>query len=235
MIGFDRPIKPEWIYETLKLIKIGEKPSAYYKPFEDIVKELIGKEGKRKVRTVIFRSFIYSFQKKRTIVENNMFIEWVREHPLAYMQPLFLLKLLLDYEITGFIIKKIDLNLKESNVLSSKIITQKMVQEFGDRDVVKRSVHSFLKTLVHFRIFKQLGVNEYHFMGKYHLTDEQVRDMLLLYVNSFLKSKVLDLSQIDSKHFYFFEEIDFSQVARKYHMRNWELIRDANRNILMVK
>lgn len=72
-------------------------------------------------------------------------------------------------------------------------------------------------------------------MGKYHLTDEQVRDMLLLYVNSFLKSKVLDLSQIDPKHFYFFEGIDFSQVARKYHRRNWELIRDANSNILMVK
>lgn len=235
MIGFDRPVKPEWIYETLKMIQVGEKPSKYNRLFEYIAKELIGKEGKRKVRTVIFRSFIYSFQEKRTIIENNKFIEWVQGHPLVYMQPLFLLKLLLDYEITGFIIKKIDLNLKESSVVSSKIITQKMVQQFGDRDVVRRSVRSFLKTLVHFRIFKQLGTYEYQFMGKYNLSDEQVRDLLLIYMDSFLKSKVLDLSQIDPKHFYFFEEIDLFQIARKYHTKNWELIRDTNRNILMVR
>ncbi len=235
MIGLDRPVKPEWIYETLKMIRVGEKPSAYNQPFEDIAKELIGKEGKRKVRTVIFRSFIYSFQKKRTVIENNLFIEWVKKRPLAYMQPLFLLKLLLDYEIANFIIKKIDLNLKESNVLSSKIITQKMVQEFGDRDVVKRSVRSFLKTLVHFRILKQQGTYDHQFLGKYNLSDEQVRDLLLLYTISFLNSKLIDLSQIDPTHLYFFKEIDLLNVARKYHSKDWEFIRDTNRNILMIR
>ncbi len=53
------------------MIQIGDNPSNYNIPFESIAKELVGKEGKRKVRTVIFRSFIYSFQPKRTKIRIN--------------------------------------------------------------------------------------------------------------------------------------------------------------------
>ena len=50
MIGFDRPVKPGWIYETLKIVRVGEKPSTYNQPFEDIAKELIGKEAAERRR-----------------------------------------------------------------------------------------------------------------------------------------------------------------------------------------
>ena len=58
MIGFDRPLRPHWIYETLLVAEPGQKLSELNKPFESIARELTGKEGKRKVRTVLFRCFL---------------------------------------------------------------------------------------------------------------------------------------------------------------------------------
>ena len=150
MIGIDRPLRPEWIYEILKIVEVGEKPISYNEPFEDIAKELIGKEGKKKARTIIFRSFIYSFQKKKTFVENNIFIECVKGSTLDEIKPLFLLKILIDYEICRFVIQKIGVSIDNSNHISVPLLYKKMVQEYGDRDVVKRSLRSFLSTLVHF-------------------------------------------------------------------------------------
>ncbi len=236
MIGFDRPLKPEWIYETLKMVKVGDKPSNYNEPFENIAKELVGKEGKRKVRTIIFRSFIYSFQKKRTLIEKNIFIEWAQTHPLEYMLPLFLAKLLIDYEITRFITKKIELSLNHhTNKLSSAIITQKMIQEYGDREVVRHSVNDFLSTLVHFKILERIKPREFRFKKKLSLNNEQAKDFLLLFARSYLKSGVVDLSKIDTTLLYFFEKVDFKSVAQKYHGKYWEYIRDVNRNLLLIK
>ncbi len=235
MIGLDRPVKPEWIYKTLKMVNPGENPSVYNEPFEHIAKELVGKEGKRKVRTIIFRSFIYSFQEKRTVIENNMFIEWAKQHPLEYLRPLFLAKLLMDYEITRFITKKIELSFDHTNQLSSAILSQKMIQEFGDREVVRHSVNDFLKTLVHFKIFEKIKLREFRFVKKFNLSNEQVKDFLLLYARAFLKSNFVDLSKIDLTILYFYEDIDLKNVARKYHVNTWEYIRDVNRDIVMLK
>ncbi len=48
MIGFDRPLKPLWIYKFIQAIKIGDKIAAYNDEFNAILWELDGKEGKRK-------------------------------------------------------------------------------------------------------------------------------------------------------------------------------------------
>ena len=58
MIAFDRPLRPRWIYETLQLAEPGQRLTELNLPFEGIATELTGKEGKRKVRTVLFRCFL---------------------------------------------------------------------------------------------------------------------------------------------------------------------------------
>lgn len=234
MIGFDRPLKPEWIYKTLQLIEVGENRSKYNEPFEDIAIELVGKEGKRKVRTVIFRSFIYSLQEKRNVIENNLFIEWSRKVTLEALTPLFLTKILMDYEVCRFITQKINLSFDQTNHLSSTILSKKMVHEYGDRDIARRSVRAFLKTLVHFKIFEQIDTNNYRLIKKYKLNKEQVRMFIHLYSSYFLKSKALDLSHIENTLASFFEEPNFLEIAREFHTKDWEYIRDAGRNLLLL-
>lgn len=235
MIGFDRPVKPEWIFETLKLIEVGENPSIYNQPFEEIAKELVGKEGKRKVRTVIFRSFVFSFQEKRSKIENNIFVEWVHQYSLEQLKPLFLAKILMDYEITRFITRKIELGSDNTNMLSSAILTKRMIQDYGDREVVRRSLRAFLKTLIHFGVLEQVGTREYRLRNKMTLDQNDIKNFILLYSRSYLDSKVVDLNNIERSLLYFFSEMSFEDPAKKYHGIEWEYIRDFNRNQLLMR
>lgn len=235
MIGLDRPLRHVWIYETLKMVEVGAKPSIYNEPFEDIAQELVGKEGKRKVRTVIFRTFIYSFQKKRTKIENNMFLQLADSHSLSYLKPLFLWKILMDYGIARFITQKITLGVDHSGHISTQLLSKKLVQEYGDRDVVKRSLRSFMTTLVHFGVLSQEDKNNYTLLPKGIVSDEQVRDFLLLYGANFLESEIVDLQNIPEEFFYFSETVDMTSVAQEFNGKDWEYVREVGRNVLMLK
>lgn len=235
MIGFDRPIKPEWIYNLLKEIKIGTNPSEYNKIFENIAKELTGKEGKRKARTIIFRSFIYSFQQKRTSVKNNIFLEWVGKYTECELRPLFLVKLMIDHEVLRFITKKIPISYDSNGYLSSIVLTKKMLTEHGDRDVVKRSVRSFLKTLCDFGVIEEIQKSRFNHLHKIKLDDEQTKNFLILYSKCYINSGYLDLNNIDAGLTNFLELSELRNVANIYNNQCWSYIRDSGRSVLMMK
>ena len=58
MTGFDRPLKPTWIYNFVKIVEIGDTITDHKPEFNKILWELDGEEGKRKVRTVLSRYFM---------------------------------------------------------------------------------------------------------------------------------------------------------------------------------
>ena len=59
MIGYDRPLKPEWIYHTLTTIIPGSKPEDFYDSYINIASERIGKDGRRKIKNNCRLSFGY--------------------------------------------------------------------------------------------------------------------------------------------------------------------------------
>lgn len=65
MIGFDRPLKPSWIYRFIQTVEIGDTLSNHKDEFNAILWELEGEEGKRKVRTVLSRYFLKSEKKSK--------------------------------------------------------------------------------------------------------------------------------------------------------------------------
>lgn len=217
------------------MIEVGEKPSVYNKPFEDIAKELVGKEGKRKVRTVIFRTFIYSLQEGRGKIESNLFLKWIESKSSKYLKPLFLWKILMDYEISRFITQKIALCVDHSGHISTPLLSKKLVQKYGDRDVVRRSLRSFMATLVHFGCLSQENKNDYTLLPQHTVNIEQLRDFLLLYSAASLKSEVIDVQNIPTELFFFFQDIDLTTVAHEFNGKYWEYIRELDRNILVLK
>ena len=134
----------------------------------------------------------------------------------------------MDYEVARFIIKKIDICVDSSNRLSVVLLSKKLVQEYGDRDVVKRSLRSFLATLDHFRFLSQIDKKNYNLFDKALLSDEQLRDFLLLYAKLFLRSKVVDLKNIEPEFLFFFKPVNLREVAKKYNGIAWEYIRGVN-------
>lgn len=235
MIGFDRPLRPKWIYEVLNMIEPGKNPSDFNLTFENIANELVGKEGKRKVRTVLFRSFIFSFQEQRNKIENNLLIDLSREKKIDYMKPIYLIKLIMDYEIIRFIINKMELLFSSSQEITTPILTKKMVQEYGDRDVVPRSVRSFLKTLEHFGILLMVDSKTARIINNFQLNEEQLKDVLILYAKSYIKSNIIDLQQIDKTIFAFNDTQKFDEVAMQYNGTNWEYVKEYHRSMLILK
>ncbi|MDP2061167.1 MAG: hypothetical protein Q8J97_15600, partial [Flavobacteriaceae bacterium] len=181
MLGYDRPLKPEWIYKSLKLVEPGRKPEEFYDAYNDIAVELTGKDGRRKTRTVLFRTFIYSFQEKQSNIENNMLMELSKQQDFEYMKPLYMAKFMLDYEMLTQFTRVFFQIFDPSQTISTKALTSKMVEKFGDTEIVKRSTRAFLKTLSDFNLIEKVTQDSFHQLPKEELSDEQVKDIINLY------------------------------------------------------
>jgi len=234
-MGFDRPLKPEWIYKTLKMIEPGKKPSDYYIPFDEtIAVEMTGKDGRRKARTVLFRTFIYSFQNQKNTITDNLLIELCKTYDIKFMKPLFIAKLITDYEILRFMTQKILQLFDPSQELNSAIISKKMVAKFGDTEIIKRSVRSFLKTLTSFGILEPLSTTRYCQIPQTALNPDQVKFILKLYANS-QHTRQIDIKNFDKLIFAYYQLPALNKVALAFHNQEWEYIKGVNRELLLLK
>lgn len=234
MLGYDRPLKPEWIYKSLKLVDTGKKPEDYYDAYNKIAVELTGKDGRRKTRTVLFRTFIFSFQEKQSVIENNILIELTKEHDFEYMKPIYMAKFMLDYEILAYFTKIFFQIFDPSQTISTKAITAKMVEKFGDLEIVKRSTRAFLKTLTDFNLIEKVSQDSFHQLPKNELSDNQVKDILNLYSDC-NHTKQINLQTLDSVLFAWFKKPELEKVAHKFHPSEWEYVAGMDRNLIILK
>jgi hypothetical protein len=234
MIGYDRPLKAEWIYKSLQLVEAGHNPKEYYEGYDDIAVELTGKDGRRKTRTVLFRTFIFNFQEKTSIIEENILISLCKEKSFEYMKPILLSKFILDYEILNQFSNLYSKIFDDSQEISTKAITARMVESFGDAEIIKRSTRAFLKTLHSFGIIEPLSSTAYSQLQKSVLSIEQVKDILLLYAVS-NHTKQIDLKHLDKSLFAYYKTPSLSEIANKYHTNEWEYIRGSDRELLMLR
>ena len=234
MIGYDRPLKPEWIYKTLQLVQPGRKPEEFYDAYNGIAVELTGKDGMRKTRTVLFRTFIYSFQESTSIIEDNMLLSLCKQKDFGYMKPLLLAKFIMDYEILRFFTQKFYQIFDPSQEVSSKAITAKMVESYGDIEIIKRSTRSFLKTLCDFKILETINSTKYYQLPKTALSTDQVRDILKLYAIT-NHTKQIDIQNLDKSMFAFYQTTDFNNVAKENNTSEWEYISGVDRKLLILK
>ena len=234
MMGYDRPLKPEWIYKTLKNIEVGTKPEDFYDVYNEIAVELTGKDGRRKTRTVLFRTFIYSFQESKTKIESNLIIELSKKHDFEYMKPIYMAMFILNYEILKYFTQMFYRIFDASQIVSSVALTKKMTESYGDTEIVKRSTRAFLKTLSDFGILEAKSLNNYEQINKINLTSEQIADILELYavVNH---TKQINIKNLDKTIFSYYNISDLTEIANKYHTDKWEYIRGIDRELLMLR
>jgi hypothetical protein len=235
LLGFDRPLRPEWIYELLKILEVGKKPNEYYAYYdENICNQLVGKHGKRKTRTILLRTFLYNFQDTKSVIHDNFILQLSRQHDLEYLKPIYIAKLLIDYNILRYLSGQTNRLFDSSQTITSKILTQKMVDKFGDLEIIKRSTRSFLKTLSDFGILQPISPTEFQQLPKLMLSNEQVKDILLLYALSYNTEQV-DVVNFDTSIFTFYHIPNLNEVAKTFHSKNWEYIRGVERGFLMLR
>lgn len=233
MIGYDRPLKPEWIYKTLRLVEPGKKPEDFYDAYDDIALELTGKDGRRKTRTVLFRTFIYSFQENKSLITENFLIQLSKKKDFNYMKPIYLAMFIMDYEILKYFTQTYFKIFDSSQEISSTVLTKKMTETYGDSEIVKRSTRSFLKTLSDFGIIIPKNKNVFEQISKVSLLEEQVADILKLYA-IVTHTKQLNIGAMDKTIFAYYKIPDLSSIANQYHTSKWEYIKGIDRELLMM-
>lgn len=233
MIGFDRPLRPHWIYESLLLAKPGQKMTELNLPFENIARELTGKEGKRKARTVLFRCFLRS-EENDTRVRDALFLKDMSEDKgLEFMKPIYLFYLVGKTDTLVKISKHIFRLYDFGDEISIQFLKNKMIDEFGERDVVGRATSSFVQTLEYFGIVQKVGTNAV-LKKRLQVDEEQLRSMFILYSQEILHSPQVSLNHLPEFLFNYFDLPNVKNVAQKYNGQYWDYQHRMNDDYLIV-
>jgi hypothetical protein len=233
MIGFDRPLRPNWIYESLLLANPGQKLSELNVPFESIACELTGKEGKRKARTVLFRCFLRA-ENNKTRVRKDLVLKNISSgHDLEFMKPIYLFYLIGKTETLFKISEHIFRLYDYGEEFDIQFLKKKMIDEFGERDVVGRSARSFIQTLDYFGIAEKTG-NKATLKRRLLLNDEQFRIVLELYSREILQSPQISLNHLPGPIFNYFEIPNLKTIAQKYNGEYWDYQHRIKDDFLMV-
>jgi len=225
MIGFDRPLRPEWIHHALHLWRPNTPLRAFYEDFNKIAYQLYGKEGKRKARTVLFRYF-FDFKGRppnQITTENCLLATLSQKLELDELKPLYITVLVLRSSTLQNILKTI-LRLYPNGTIETQQIVEKAVGLYGERDVVKRSTRSFLTTLVHFGVLSREGVN-YVWKNKLPCSTDQLAYIIAFFC---LETGCVDIPLERIKHDIGFGLLDLTHLedcAKKYNSKLWSYIR----------
>lgn len=221
MIGFDRPLRPCWIYEILLLAQPGQKLRELNSAFEEIVRELTGKEGKRKVRTVLFRCFLRDPANRGRVRKKLWIKELSQQHGLTFMTPIYLFYLIASTETLIIISEHIFRLYGWESEINSSFLKRKMVEGNGERDVVIRSVRSFLNTLLYFEVIIRSG-KKLILHKPLPINEEQAAIMLQLWAKELRPTPQIDLNQLPPAIFAWFAWPDLRAVARQYNGELWD-------------
>lgn len=222
MIGFDRPLKPSWIYEFIKIVEIGDKITDHNPEFESILWELDGKDGKRKIRTVLSRYFFKTAENpKSKYVEYTPLVDICKNYPLEEIKPLLLYHLLMR----SAVLRKLTMMIQEiygDQNINYPFLRKKVIEKFGERDISARSLRNLMATLVNFDILERINTKEYTWKNKLFVNEMNACYMLKLYSEEFKKSPQVNLDDLEDYLFLYFTKPDFSQIANKYNAILWE-------------
>ncbi len=233
MIGFDRPLRPEWIHELMTIAEPGQKLQLLNKPFEEIAIELTGKEGIRKARTVLFRAYLRG--KKYNLAADRLLLKSIaQKHTLDFMVPIYLFVLIGKTDILRTINDMMFRLYDFGNEINSTHLQNKLVELKGERDVVLRSVRSYMQTLINFRVAKK-DKKKLSIPQAVKLSKEQASLILQLYALEILQSPQISTKQLPKSLFGLFELPDLKNIVKQNNGKLWNYQERLHDKILIVK
>ena len=155
MIGFDFPVKPEWIHQVHRLWQPGQ-------PVRDLVEAALGQtmqeveseKSRRNSLTVILRYFVATEgggQSRRT-ADRDVWVAYSRRYPAGTMAPAYLAHLVAQNDVAHQAAEFIARRYGPGDGLTSGELRRHLFARFGQRTVVANAGSAFLSTLRHFGV-----------------------------------------------------------------------------------
>lgn len=233
MIGFDRPLRPAWIYESLLLAQPGQNLRDLSQPFEAIARELTGKEGKRKARTVLFRCFLRHPENPALVRQDLWLKELSEQYGLEFMTPIYLFYLIASTDTLINISEHVFRLYHYGSEINLSFLKRKMIEACGDRDVVSRAAGAFFQTLGHFGVAEARD-HGYFLKKPLRLDCEQARIVLILWTREIMHLPQVSLRNLPQPIFAWFDWPDLRELAQRYSGEDWDYQHRMNGDYLMM-
>lgn len=166
MIGFDKPVRPEWIHAVGLAWRPGQPVSELIQVVDQVAAaEFQGAETRRKVATIILRCFVKTEGggPDRRTADQDVFAAAARKFSAETLRSVYLAHLInatpILQAITGQMAKRYDLG----DEIQSIDFLHRIYEEYGQRGVVTNCVRHFLRTLSWFGCLERLAPNHYRF------------------------------------------------------------------------
>jgi len=236
MKGFDRPVKPEWIYKIIQELEIGDFIYKKRDRLDEFLVELDGKTGKRKVITVIGRYFLKAIDNPRgQKVEDNLIFKMIKDEDYETVIPLMLFNLLVKAPVLQKFSEQILNYYGEKKEIDSDFLRKKAYQQIGERDIARRSLRNFLSTLVDFDVLEQKDRTTFSWNEKLKVNEENAVGFIQLYSRYYLDSPQVSLLDIPDSLLFYFEMPDLQELAKKYNNEYWQYVRRVNAALVTLK
>ena len=228
MIGFDRPLKPEWIYETLKIIQPGMNLYSLKESFEKICWERKG-DGRRKVLTVLARYFLPT--EKNDVIKESLVILLSKKLTIDEIKPLLFFVLIAKSEPVKFIINNMtslyQLN-ERVNVLQLRRMTE---EKYGESWGTQKTYQSIIQTLKFFGILS----NTSEWKSKFDVSKLMTIHFLKIYSDDYIRSPQVDLQYFEEMIKGLYVYPDLKSLALEYSGKLWDLQRKLNKDLLVLR
>ena len=236
MKGFDRPVKPEWIYKIVQELEIGDVIYKKRERLDEFLVELDGKTGKRKVITVISRYFLKDINNVNSRkVEDNLIFRMIKEVDYKTAIPLMLFNLLVKAPVLQKFSQQLFTYYGGKKNLDTDFLRKKAYQEIGERDIARRSLRNLLSTLVDFDVLEQKEGNIFSWRNRLNVDEENAVRFIRLYSRYYLNSPQVSLLNLPEYLFFYFKLPDLQQLARKYNNEHWQYVRRVNAALVTLK
>ncbi len=175
MIGFDKPVRPEWIHAAGLAWRPHQPVSELITLVDQVAAaEFRGSETRRKVATIILRCFVQTEGggPDRKTRDRDLFATAAGKFSAEELQSVYLAHLInttpILQTITGQMAKRYDLG----DEIRSTDFLHRIYEQYGQRGVVTNCVRHFLRTLSWFGCLERLAPNLYRFKTRLPITEQ---------------------------------------------------------------
>jgi hypothetical protein len=164
MIGFDKPVRPEWIHA----VGLAWKPQQPVSELIDVVDDVAsaqfrGSETRKKIATIILRYFVETEGggPDRTTRDRDLFASAANCFSTDELRGVYLAHLINAAPILQSITAQMAKRYQLGDEIKSTDFLHRIYEEYGERGVVTNCVRHFLRTLGWFGCLERLAPNRY--------------------------------------------------------------------------
>jgi len=211
MIGFDKPVRPEWIHAVGLAWRPDQPVSKLIQVVDHVAAaEFQGLETRRKVATIILRYFVKTTGggPDRRTADQDVFAAAAHKFSAGTLRSVYLAHLInatpILQAITGQMAKRYDLG----DEIQSTDFLHRIYEEYGQRGVVTNCVRHFLRTLSWFGCVERLAPNQYRFDARLPVAEETFPLLVYSWLRSGLGSHQFTLSEFGKQPVFYFLGVD---------------------------